>query len=279
MTECTSLRAWLDLYCAARDIRPATRRYYEYAVNKIEAWAGAPLTLCEACRLLNEYIAWRCENDASRFTARTHRGALGVLLREADRQGLCELPKRLRSVKLPDLDPVGFMPEELTALMMHADIFQRAMLSLGFDTGLRHGNLVRVRWPEVDESRLIVRVVQRKTQRIIVAPISSETIEACVRLRPKAQPGDDRLIPLPYCREVFYRRWRTLGERAGVNVYRRCLQATRRTASTLIAKKHGEAAAAAFLGHSAASGLQVFLRFYRVGRLLDERPPAPERPF
>lgn len=272
------LKEWVKTYCNERDLAKRTTAFYMSIVEKFEAWANASLTLDEACRLLNDYVAWRSD-QGSRYTAKTYRGALGVLLRAAERDGYCTMPRRVRPVKTPDLSPIGFLPEELEALMRFADPYQQAMLSLGFDTGLRHGNLESVIWSDVDETSLVIRIVQHKTGKSHVVPISAESVDLCVRLRPAAKTGDARLIPRPHKRSQFYRRWRALGKRAGVDVYRRCMQATRRTSATMIAKQHGAAAAAAFLGHSAASGLTVFLRFYRVGKLLDERPPAPNRPF
>lgn len=76
-------------------------------------------------------------------------------------------------------------------------------------------------------------------------------------------------------RPGWHKRWVRLGLLAGVNVYRRGLQAIRRVAASLTAREHGEYAAARLLGHCPASGTTLFRTYYSIGEILDKPPPSP----
>jgi integrase len=268
----------LAQYLALKELSARSIENYTLSVNVYERWNADALTLDVACERLNKFIAW-LQTKYSPHSAKTHRRHVLTILKSAERDGLCVLPKRIRTVVVPQLDPKGFTASELTALMKHADPYQKAFISLAFDTGLRHSDLERMDWADVDEENLIIRLVQKKTRRVHSAPISPETLNLCHKLKDPIMGGSGLLIPLPYCRRHFYKLWRDLGKRAGIDLKRRSLQAVRRTAATLIARERGEYAAATFLGHAASSGVVVYASNYRVSNVLPQRPPAPNRSF
>lgn len=271
-TASLSLRQWLDVYCSERDLAKCTAKFYSYAVNRFETWAGEPLTLDSACIRINDYLSRRSDDDGSRYTTKTRRGALGVLLREAERRNLCELPRRLRAVKCPELDPSGFSIAEIEALIDASCDLMRAIILLDYCTAVRHKDLFLLNRRHFDPDTRIVRRVMSKSGKKHSVTVAEDALAACEAIR---IDGDHRFIPIPYSRETFYDRWHKLGRKAAVNTKDRCLQAIRRTVSSLVAREHGVAAAAALLGHAASTGLTVFLRYYAVGQILSEAPPSP----
>jgi integrase len=267
-----------DQYFALKELAERTIEGYAVAIRTFERWAGEALTLAAACARLNEFIAW-LPSRYSPHSAKTYRRAILVILKSAERDALCVLPKRIRTVSVPELNPRGFTASELAALMEAANPHQKALISLAFDTGLRHCDLERLCWADVDEDSLTVRLIQQKTRRVHTAPITAETIALCRAVQAPASRGDTRLVPLSHHRREFFRQWRKLGDRAEVDLKGRALQAVRRTAATLIAREHGEYAAANFLGHAKSSGVVVFAKHYSVSNVLPQRPPAPSRGF
>jgi integrase len=268
----------LQQYYALKELSARSQESYTLSVSVFERWAGQALTLDVACERINEFIAW-LPTKYRPHSSKTYRRGVLTILKSAERDGHCTLPKRIRSLIIPELNPRGFTAAELTALMEAANPYQKAFISLAFDTGLRHSDLERMKWADVDEEYMIVRLIQKKTKRVHVAPISEPTLALCRTLRESAKVGDDRLIPLRHRRREFYRQWKDLGKRAEVELGGRSLQAVRRTAATLIARDQGEYAAAKFLGHATSSGVVVYAGHYRVGNVMPERPPAPNRSF
>lgn len=264
----TTIQGWLDTYLAERDVKPSTARAYRCAVKRFVDFAG-PTSIDAAAGKLNDFIRFRCDGG-SRHTAHFYRLALLAIIRAAHDADLCELPKRIRPVKLAAHEPVGFSTEEIKRLIAHATPLQRAAIMLVWDTGIRRGDVFRTKWANIYNGNRL-RIVVGKNGKRHSAMIRPETLAACSAV----QDFSGLLIPYHYSLSSWNKAWRKLGRLSGVNVNRRGLQSIRRTAASMVARVQGVGTAAQFLGHSAGSGIAVVTRYYLVPGLLDDSPPAP----
>lgn len=257
-------------YCAARDLSPQTEKFYLYGVRALEAWAKHPVTVRFAAEHLNEYLRDLAATK-NRYTAGSYRSSLLTLLRAAQAEGLCELPPKVRPIRRPEHRPRGWRADEMGKLLEHASPIQRAAIRLGYDTGLRRGDLFDVRWSQVVGQRDDYRVIHTpsKTGRQITRRIRNETYDDLDALR---NPDDDRLLPSEVKHSAWRKRWHKLGAAAGVDTSRRALQAIRRTGASLTKREGGSAAE--YLGHSPQSG-DLATRYYIDPELVDEAPPLP----
>jgi len=261
---------WHTAYCSERDLSLRTKLFYLGAARQYEMWRGRPLRLTEAAEGLNDYLD-HLATRRNRYTARSIRAGLVVLLRAAATEGLCQLPKRVRPIGAPDHRPRGFLVQELVTLLKHASPLQAAGIHLAYDTGLRRSDLFAVRWPQVfgapDDRRIAHTAF--KTGRRVVRRMRNETVSALEAIR---NPSDDRLLPSRVGYTGWRRQWQALGLRAAVDTKRRGLQAIRRTGASLTKLRGGSAAE--YLGHSPqSSGLAD--RYYIDPELVDEAPPLP----
>lgn len=263
----TDLFDWLDEYLLVREIAPTTAVTYRSACNSFARWSGSKPSLAETSAGLNQYLLWR-SNIGSKQTARGYRSALVALLRAAAESGRVAMPERIRTVTPPAHDPRGFTTAELRKLLTYATPEQAAAIRLVYDTGLRRGDVFRVQWSQLTGN--VLRITVGKSGRLHAARLSSDTLAALEAVRTCG-----RLVPFEGGFTRWRKEWKRLGNRAGVDVDGRGLQTVRRTASSLIAAEHGEHAAAAFLSHSNASGVEIFRKYYAVGEILDKPPPLP----
>lgn len=88
-------------------------------------------------------------------------------------------------------------PDEVERLITVARLLDRrwgrlpALITLAFHTGLRVGNLLALRWRDVDLEAGTLTVVKTKNGRPLVAPL---TAAACAELRALGTPAPDRLV-------------------------------------------------------------------------------------
>lgn len=266
-----SARRWLAEMAAVRALASSTELHHEYALNAFEAWFGRVASLADVADGLSAFVKFRADRYAA-HGVRTQRGALLTLLRFAEDAGAVEIPRRIRNVRLVDLQPTWFSDGEIRRLLVAADPYQAAAIWLARCGAMRRGDLLwRLCWSQVGGDG-VIRWVMGKPGRSHAVRLFPNALAACQRIR---DGKDDRLVPWPFSKSGWHRRWQCLGRRAGVNVHRRGLQAIRRVAASLVAKEHGEHAAARLLGHSSASGVAVFRQFYAVGFILDSPPPSP----
>lgn len=264
-----SVQRWLDELALQRTLASSTESQYRYALSAFERWLGQAATLDVLADRLSEWIKYRSSRGYSPYGIRTQRGALVTLLRFAEESGVLDMPLRIRNVRLVDLEPRWFTDDQLRRLLDHADGYQRAAILLVRSGAMRRGDVLgTLRWRGVGDD--VVRWVMDKPGRRHAVRVSSEALDACRAIR---REGDDRLVPFPLSKSGWHKRWKSLGRRSGVDVHRRGLQAIRRVASSLVAREHGELAAAKLLGHN--SGVAVFRRYYAIGPIVDELPPSP----
>lgn len=259
------LKDWQRKYCSERDLSKRTKGFYADGVSKFERWNGGPLTVQDAAEKWNSYLD--CLSDGNRYTAASNRNAIRALLRAAADEGICLLPGKIKPIRTPRHRPRAIHPSEIISLLKHADPIQAAAIRLVYDTGYRKDDTFSAKRGEFFNGK-IIRTIS-KTGRLGSRRIRPKTIAAIEAVK---NDQDDRLLPMEVGYTGWRKRWHALGRRAGVDTFRRGLQAIRRTGATM-AKKSGQSAAD-YLGHSPGSG-DLADRYYIDPGLLDDEPPLP----
>jgi integrase len=184
-----TLSAYLaDVDALQHEIRPETQRQYEIAVRLFERWSGGPVPLLELDPL--RVSAWLRDLSASRApsTVRAKRVQVMLLWRSAADDGLCPPPlRRVRSVRVPQPDPVAWTHAEVCKLLAATSRLQRwhpcglrrsawfaLAVRVAWDTGLRWGDLTALRVDQITEGGL-VRLQQSKVRRPLLCRLSPST--------------------------------------------------------------------------------------------------------
>ena len=144
--------------------------------------------------------------------------------------------------------------QELTATFEIDNRHLRAMLVLALDSGMRRGEIFKMRWTDIDFENGVIRIIgtHTKTERERVAPLSSRAKAELQALR--LLSGEDR--PFPYT--DIKRSFATAKRLAGISDLR--FHDLRRTAITRwIAQGTSLAFAGKFAGHSQ---LQTTMKHY-----------------
>lgn len=271
------LRFLLREYLSTHDLNASTERAYATVVNVFERWCGSPASVADLASRANDYLRVRLDGGTvgvipcrgNRHTAQGHRAVIGILLRYAiQRKWLRRF--ELRPIKKRAHVPNALLPDELTRMVAHATPMQRAAILLALDTGFRRSDLFAVTWQQTAQrdGGLIAWVVTRKTGKLEVRRLRPETIAALEAVR---SPTDNRLLPRKSRNYTVWRRgWIRLGQRAGVNVDKRGLQAVRRCGASLIHAAGNDAKR--YLGHSSDGVAQ---RYYIDPRIASDIPDLP----
>jgi integrase len=176
------------VYALQHEIRPETQRQYEISVRLFERWSGGPVALLELDPL--RVSAWLRDLSAIRApsTVRAKRVQVMLLWRSAADDGLCPPPlRRVRSVRVPQPDPVAWTHAEVCQLLAATSRLQRwhpcglrrsawfaLAVRVAWDTGLRWGDLTALRVDQITEGGL-VRLQQSKVRRPLLCRLSPST--------------------------------------------------------------------------------------------------------
>lgn len=165
------------------------------------------------------------ESVLSAKTVKEYRSALLVLWKWLHEVGLVdERPERIRRVRVPKRTPVAWTFDELLSLLevtsqlrrnvAQTDIPRRvwwtAFVHLAYATGLRLGDLLKLRWSDIRNDS--VAVTQNKTGDCVMAPLSPSALRALDEL-PR---NGDYVLPWPGTRSNVFKTLRTIVKRAGV---------------------------------------------------------------
>lgn len=278
------LRDLVQQLAEERAIAPCTAAGYRYAVDSYSAHLGRPAAVADLDRpAVNRWLV-DLESQLQPVTVRNYRRGLLVVWNYAARLELAGDydHRRIRLVKLPQREPIHVTPADVAELLgaaerlpgrlrcgLAAGPMLRAYIRIGFETGLRPGDVRRLCFSQIDDSG-IVRVVQHKTGRLHLAQLSPQTLGDVAAIR---FPRRSRLFPLG---AGGLRRWADRLIRSSRLSGRISLHALRHAHATAIAAQYGLPAAAASLGH--VSGLSVARRFYVSPEALRPVLPPPAIP-
>lgn len=242
----------LQRYVAARDIGPDAVRQLGYAVRLYSRHLQKPAQTEHLNPVaVNNWLAAEV-GRVSRRTAKNYRASILTLWRAAYDDFLTEVPPlRVRKIKAP-LPPVeAYERDEIESLLSACDALSvkwrylmRAYILTAWYTCFRVGDLMLLRWSEIDAKHQTVTIIQHKTGQVITRPLERDAIEAIeLSGAPKRKLVFGEALDRRQVWKIFVR----LKKAAGIT--RGCPKWIRRASSTAIMLAHGEEAGSKALGH------------------------------
>lgn len=159
-----------------------------------------------ACRFCNadaqEYLLARREAGASLATIANELGLVRRALRLGVLNGRLAIANPIVLPKNADVPRQGFLePAQYRVLMAYLPENLRPMVSLAFFTGMRRGELLSLKWSQVDLMDGMIRLSasDTKTRQARTIPIAEEPL-AMLRVSKVLRDQQD-----PTCNAVFYR--------------------------------------------------------------------------
>lgn len=182
--------------------------------------AAVPDVLTEAA--VNAFLA---SLVVSPHTRKSYRGDLLMLWRAAADDGLVAypIPRRIRRERLPALVVQCYSHAEATAMLAATDklrggmangvgrrAYWRAMIMAGWETGLRRGDLWRLRRDAIRPDGSAV-IAQHKTGKLVVCRLRASTLAAVDAI------GGPTPLAWPYSGWAFGEQFRKIVRLSGVN--------------------------------------------------------------
>jgi integrase/recombinase XerD len=174
MTEISPLRRRMIEDMTVRNLSPATQRSYVYAVAKFARFFGRSpeLLALEDVRAFQVHliaggVSWPALNQ----TVCALRFLYGVTLRRAD------LPERIVYAREPQKLPVVLSTEEVVRFLEAVPSLKcRAALTTAYAAGLRASEVASLKIPDIDSSRMVIRVELGKGGRDRYVMLSSQLL-------------------------------------------------------------------------------------------------------
>lgn len=246
----TPLRSYVDAYRerVSHSLRPRTMSAIGVACEKFLRYCdGQNIKTLQAVTHLvcREWIVSRLSEGAERSTVVTERSNLMPIWAQAKRDRiLIENPWADEPVpgKPRKEIPTAWTDEEVGKLLEKVDDWLKDLLMLGFNTGIRIGALLALRWGQIDwEAHLIrVRAVDSKSGKPYEVPMTPTAHDVLGRMDIK-QKGHGPRDPIflnpetgrPYVSRTTYTRIGRLVDLAGITNYGDFNHIMRRTFATL----------------------------------------------
>jgi integrase len=273
------LLEYIQQYIQSRDITPDYADKITYCNRKFCEWLGYDPGIGGLdAPLVNEFLAHLLSIGKRPDTVAGYRRALACVWNQAyiDRDTDQE-PHRLRKVKF-DREPIeAYSHTEIRKLLevaaalpgyfpngvRRSDFWQTAILS-AYSTGLRRGDLLRVRISQIDQRGTAV-VIQNKTGYRVCVRFCREAMELICKMH----VDDERALPWPYHENALSRQFRALKKAAGIK--RGQFRWIRRSAGSY-AERYHPGAGSKLLGHRNS---QVFNRHYNDELISVAKPIEP----
>jgi len=275
---------YLHFYKPERfDCSPASLQQVEGALHSLFRFCGGGLKFPGLCdKLLIDWCQQLVREGKKPETIRGYVGRIETIWRDAYQKGATDREphgrRRRRQRSLPEAWTAAEFRQLIDATA-HRDLawklstgvkagkFLRAVLLTAYDTGLRRGDIFRLRKQDLREDGALA-IIQGKTGFAIVRGVSDVTLAA---IREVETPGE-LLFPWPHDVTHFYRVYRTLLRLAGLPATsRNQLQKIRRTSASH-AERVKPGAASVLLGHRDPS---MAARHYVDPRIAARKPELP----
>jgi integrase len=276
----TTLRDFIPRYAAERGIRPRTITCLQQRLGMFEKLLGRPAMLTDLNdTTINLWTTRLFEAGLGPVTVRGYSGAVLALWRAAYELHFIETrPGRIRKIRHKAAAPRCWTASQLLQVVdafrnlqgqMQCDpsirrsTFWSAFVMVGYYSALRFGDLVSLRWDQVQEGRIVLTM--SKTGDQITCPLPPDASEAVKKLR-----GGGRELVFGQLMNIkntqlFFRRVMKAQGLPG------SIKWLRRTSATLL-ERELPGTAKAHLGHR-THGLAY--KHYVDPRLLQEKKPIP----
>lgn len=275
-----TLREFIPRYAAERGIRQRTIASIHQRLTCFEKMLGRPATLSDLNdTMMNLWTTKLFDAGLGGVTVRGYRGMALALWRAAyEMNFLNDRPGRIRKIKVKPSAPQCWTGNQLVQVVqavrslrgelvsdsaVRRATFWTAFVLVGYYSALRFGDLLSLRWDQVQNGLIVLQM--SKTGDIIVCSLPLDALEQLERLR-----GGGRVL-------VF---GQLMNGKNSNGFFRRVLQANglpgsikwlRRTSATLLERLH-PGTAKAHLGHR-THGLAY--KHYVDPRLLQHNKPLP----
>lgn len=213
------LRDYLDRYNRAREIKPSTLEHYRWVIRSFERHNGQLRTSQLSGQAVDDWLIWLRDNGRSPWTIKQRKISLLVLWRAAWSDGFAPPLEPVRRLRPLQHAPEAWTLDEVRALIAAAESYHSrplwtgSLIRVGYDTGLRLGDLLAVQVGQITSN--LLRVVQGKTGRPVVCQIRPETRQA-VDAYIEAYRPETVLWPLWGRREALYRHIRAIVRQASI---------------------------------------------------------------
>lgn len=223
-----SLRDLLAAYTLSHDLAPTSRQQLRLTIDRYERWLGRAGTVLDleddSC---NRWLQSMQDSGLSRTTVRGQRANLLTLWRWACEEcGHDVWPRRVRKIRAPVPIPEAWSECQMRSLLTEAAKqhgrfkrsrvrradYWRALILVAWDSALRLGDLLRLRFDQVGDDGCVV-LQQSKTGWPIVCRLRPETVAAVQVIR---LPPRDRVFGDGLSRGHLFREFRLIVKAAGL---------------------------------------------------------------
>jgi integrase len=164
-TVAAYLSGWID---GKANLRPATRRRYQQITKQLIAGLGRHRLADLRPEHVDRYLRQKRAGGAAPLTCNHHRTVLSAALAQAEKRRLvvANAARLSEPERVPHEEVAYLDPEQVGALLAAARGHTlEAMLTLAVDTGLRQGEILGLRWEDLDLDSATLRV-RRALQRV-----------------------------------------------------------------------------------------------------------------
>ena len=264
----------LGLYARERGIGSGTLVWFQCVVARWSRFLGR-----ESCvddftdAAVNAWLATLLDEGLlSRQTVRGYRRCLLMLWRFGFAEGHTDVaPRKVRAIKVPTTIPVAWSAAEVDQLVTAASkltgCFQRSMILVVWDSGLRLGDVLRLKRSDFDgEGR--GTLLQGKTGWPVYFRLRPATLATIAKTFGDGIPERDRIFGDALCRRGVFVGMKRLATAAGL-----CggTKKIRKSGASAVERQQ-PGAAQRYLGHR-TPGLAA--RFYLDPRIVGSDPPRP----
>ena len=217
-------------------VSPGTLKSYEGQFNALTEWLEQKHSHITNARDISQAIADEyAKHRAATKSANTHNKDLNLFAQTwrllAVRFGLEYNPwtdERIARLRLNPRTRRNLTPEECRKILDVATPEEKTMISLSLYASLRMGDVVRLRWSEVDLERGWITRKHRKTGKTVALPIAQPLHKLLCAWKEFSAPGAELVFPDQFARlknggtgetENISRTMRRLFERAGIKTH------------------------------------------------------------
>lgn len=266
-----SLQTTLAEILAVSDPSPVTAEQYERGLRYFELFLGRPATSLDLTHdNLNAWFTWLQTNRKNGpTTVRGHRAAICRIWNHLAQEGIVQ-PYLIRKLRLPKIRTKiveAWTKAQVQCLLKAVDSiegrlrcgiqtrqFFRALFLFAYDSGLRPGDLRRIKWTDIDFEKRIAVIVQHKTGNPHCFSLSDEAVDAIKLI---VEPRRELVFPLTKAgtNTQLRKLYKTAKSFGFTRKKGQSINQFRKLHGTEVYKQHGLNAAAESLGHVSGSAI------------------------
>ncbi len=274
-----TLGVFVEHFLLARDVSEKYADTVRARVAAFEAWTGCPVVLRSLTPgMLSEWLVSLQGAGLAAWTVKGSRANILAVWNAAADKHLCDYanPRQIRNITPPQQVPEGWSAEEVSRLVAHCETlaaelpngisrsaYYSAVSRVGYDSGARRGDVLRMTQEQIDTSGLWTWV-QKKTGKVNAARLHPSTLAAIAET---FGPCRSLVFEWPYGPNHWATEFGRIVTGAGL---RGSFKWLRRSSGSLVEAQQPGA------GHKhLGNGAAVFDRHYSVPRIADANRPMP----